>query len=1514
MAIRLEFKSNSKQAQRDLNQLEKSVEGIDQNVASATKSFNGMAKMAKIAGGALAGIFAAKKITGVVDQFTLIENRIALVTGRTQEMNTTFKELQEISFRARGSLEGIADLYNRLGRTTKRLGVSNDEVLEVTETIQKAITISGSSAESANAAIVQLGQGLAAGALRGQELNSVMEQTPRVASAIAAELGVGVGGLRKLAEQGKITSEVVVAAFQNQASVIDAEFNEVNATVGQGFSQVGASVAFVTREFIQGTGAVEPFAAKLLDLAETLRLMGPEAREFGNILANFSATSYLEQMFDDVGLFSKSPLEKALDSVKEFTEGVDDAFFWVYDRVVGNSWWPDLVDGVVDYTDFLSDALYKVQQFGNAIEGVFKSAYEGVAPLFSSSGSALELGVTLIATDYKKLVIAASSGLAEAASNFLDYLENRFPTLFASISSVAATLFVSAFGTAAGGFALLIGNALAAGVNASDLLTIAGDFAEIVITGLGRAVGALIANLPAFAVGFAKIVVESAFAFGEAILDQLGIIGDVLQVITLGLADGIIGALIAGIFGSRILDVLFGANLTKTILGAFTAALSGVSALFSGLGSVLLPSSVFAGAASGASALLGAYQGIVDVVKKLIAGETTLASVRAVLASTSGALLTTVTSLNIAQLASNVLQWSSVAATTALTAAMGIATAAGRMFWIAISGPLAPFVLGMTLIATLIGSLIPSTAQAAEGAKETADSFNSLKLGLLGLIGNGYNLNINVDIETANPKQAIEEIADYNRELLYDLNREADDSFWFDWADNVSTYLSLKFTSALTSISNGFKKLANSAMLISNELFDTDFDTFAYETRTAIQQELDKIGEGLFIDLDLSESQLKEFVSPEALGELISTRQEIDLIQKELREAEDDWFKNTYAIETLTRQLAQANDELRAQADLLKKQVAAGESFKGLSNAYDTLSKQGTKVNELFGTTVIKAAELVDYLSLAPKKQEDYNKLLLEAAIIEGTIQDILANTTLSREEQRKQLAEQLGLLDSVDASMKSIFDKADIISGIDAADMFGIESADAIKLTAAELERLRQIAVDVEKIEAQISKARDSGNLADLEKYQRSREKLISEGDKIGSMLQVSLANPVSVLLDSLAEAGVVLQASDLAGFDSALRESVVKTSSGLAQMKLEIEAASDVGNWELAASLGVAYEQSAKELGKRVQKALENPRGFDPTALFQRIGVEQLGRVPTKALEEIIAKAKELTEVEKAHQELVEAGNDLTIEQVKQQLGLQGELNELIEESKAMYDFDSLGNDIGGAVVRGIQNGNIGEEITNVFLDAIMNNLQDQISAFATGFLETFFGGLESAEGAGGAVADILKGVLGMDPSVANKNEEAGGVLAEKTQGVITAIKEQTGGLLDGFGNIFGSIFQSITGLFSGGGGGGLGGIASLFAGFFDDGGSIPSNKFGIVGERGPELVSGPSTVYSRAKTARELEKAGGGGKGTGNVTFALEGDFDTRAERSIRQMINSGMIQSALNGAEVENGGSQPIFRTP
>ncbi|RKZ77864.1 MAG: hypothetical protein DRQ35_06910, partial [Gammaproteobacteria bacterium] len=248
MAIRLEFKADSKQAENSLYRMQRSVNKIDTNVQKTTKSLRGLATTAKLAASAFAAIYSVKALTRTADNFINIENRIALVTGRTKELRVAFVSLQAISRETRTSLTGTADLFSKIARSVE--GAYNQEQLITTvKAIQQAIVISGSTAESADAAIVQLGQGLAAGALRGQELNSVMEQTQRVAKAIADSLGIGLGQLREIAQQGKLNSDVVMQAFLDQAEAINAEFAQLDATFGQSFLRLGEELGFIFSEF-----------------------------------------------------------------------------------------------------------------------------------------------------------------------------------------------------------------------------------------------------------------------------------------------------------------------------------------------------------------------------------------------------------------------------------------------------------------------------------------------------------------------------------------------------------------------------------------------------------------------------------------------------------------------------------------------------------------------------------------------------------------------------------------------------------------------------------------------------------------------------------------------------------------------------------------------------------------------------------------------------------------------------------------------------------------------------------------------------------------------------------------------------------------------------------------------------------------------------------------------------------------------------------------------------------------
>ncbi len=194
----------------------------------------GVAAYALIASAAIhAATAQIKALVRVADGWNLVEGRIKLVSASSEDLAKNQEALFDIAQESRVEYETVADLYARIARNTKQMNIEDAERLEVTEAIAKSLIISGASAESANAALVQFGQGLAAGALRGQELNSVMEQTPRLSEAIATGMGLTIGQLRKVAEQGKLTAEAVMNAISGQLEQINKEFAEMPVTIGQ---------------------------------------------------------------------------------------------------------------------------------------------------------------------------------------------------------------------------------------------------------------------------------------------------------------------------------------------------------------------------------------------------------------------------------------------------------------------------------------------------------------------------------------------------------------------------------------------------------------------------------------------------------------------------------------------------------------------------------------------------------------------------------------------------------------------------------------------------------------------------------------------------------------------------------------------------------------------------------------------------------------------------------------------------------------------------------------------------------------------------------------------------------------------------------------------------------------------------------------------------------------------------------------------------------------------------------
>lgn len=219
---------------------------------------------------AMASIGAAKQLASMADTMTNMESRLKLVTNGTDALSAAQSSLFLIAQNSRVRFADLADTYAQMARSTNELGVSQKDMLAVTQTISQAMTISGGSAASVNAALVQLSQGFASGTLRGEELNSVMEQTPRLAQAIAQGLGVGIGELRKMGSEGELTAQKVVDALKKSAPAVAAEFSQMGVTVEQSSTTVGNSLLKVVGTIDRLTGASAATAKGIMRFSNNL--------------------------------------------------------------------------------------------------------------------------------------------------------------------------------------------------------------------------------------------------------------------------------------------------------------------------------------------------------------------------------------------------------------------------------------------------------------------------------------------------------------------------------------------------------------------------------------------------------------------------------------------------------------------------------------------------------------------------------------------------------------------------------------------------------------------------------------------------------------------------------------------------------------------------------------------------------------------------------------------------------------------------------------------------------------------------------------------------------------------------------------------------------------------------------------------------------------------------------------------------------------------------------------------
>jgi len=178
--------------------------------------------------------------------FIGLSDTMTQTTARLDRMNDglqTTAQLQDMIYqaaqRSRGAYQETVDLVGKLGTLAGDAFSSNAELVAFAEQINKQFALAGTSTQGAQAAMLQLTQAMSSGVLRGEELNSILEQAPTIAQAIAKYMGVTTGEMRELASQGKITSQVVKNALFAAAEETNAAFEKIPLTFGQAWTMAG---------------------------------------------------------------------------------------------------------------------------------------------------------------------------------------------------------------------------------------------------------------------------------------------------------------------------------------------------------------------------------------------------------------------------------------------------------------------------------------------------------------------------------------------------------------------------------------------------------------------------------------------------------------------------------------------------------------------------------------------------------------------------------------------------------------------------------------------------------------------------------------------------------------------------------------------------------------------------------------------------------------------------------------------------------------------------------------------------------------------------------------------------------------------------------------------------------------------------------------------------------------------------------------------------------------------------
>ena len=253
------------QVTRNIRQSTQAEQQLNASIRGGNDALDDMVGKAKNLAATLGASVGLKKLIELSDQMTSTTARLNFIVDDGGSVEALEAKIMASAQRSRAAYLDTASAIASMGANAGGAFTSNDELIAFMEQVNKQFVIGGATAEGQSAAMLQLTQAMAAGALRGEELNSILENAPGIARAIESYMGIAEGSIRQYAEQGLITTEVVKNAMFAAADETNAKFESMPMT----WTQVWTMMSNIALQ------ALEPVLTFINWLANNIEIIGP---------------------------------------------------------------------------------------------------------------------------------------------------------------------------------------------------------------------------------------------------------------------------------------------------------------------------------------------------------------------------------------------------------------------------------------------------------------------------------------------------------------------------------------------------------------------------------------------------------------------------------------------------------------------------------------------------------------------------------------------------------------------------------------------------------------------------------------------------------------------------------------------------------------------------------------------------------------------------------------------------------------------------------------------------------------------------------------------------------------------------------------------------------------------------------------------------------------------------------------------------------------------------------------